>query len=57
MSEPLTRRELLAMLSSIYDHLELVSPFLLKARKTIQELSKDSFQWDYPVPESIKQQW
>ena len=57
MDDPLNRRELLAMLSSIYDHLELVSPFFLKGRKTIQELSKDSFQWDYPIPESIKQQW
>ena len=45
------------MLSSIYDPLGLVSPFLLKGRKTIQELCEDSFQWDHPTPENIKQQW
>ena len=57
MAKPLTRRELLAMLSSIYDPLGLVSQFLLKGRKIIQELCKDSFQWDHPIPENIKQQW
>ena len=35
MAKPLTRRKLLAMLSSIYDRLGLVSPFLLKGRKII----------------------
>ena len=57
MDKSLTRRGLLAMLSSIYDPLVLVSPFLLKGRKIIQELCKDSFQWDHPIPENIKQQW
>ena len=57
MEKSLTRRGLLAMLSSIYDPLGLVSPFLLKGRKTLQELCKDSFQWDHPIPENIKQQW
>ena len=53
----LTKRRLLPMLSSIYDPLGLVSPFLLKGRKTLQELCKDSFQGDHPIPENIKQQW
>ena len=57
MDKPLTRRGLITMLSSVYDPLGLVSPFLLKGRKTIQELCKDSFQWDHPIPENIKQQW
>ena len=41
--KPLTRTGLLTMLSSTYDPLGLVSLFLLKGRKTIQELCKDSF--------------
>ena len=57
MDKPLTKRGLLAMLNSIYDPLGPVSPFLLKGRKTIQKLCKDSFQWDHPIPENIKQQW
>ena len=57
MEKSLTRRGLLAMLSSIYDPLGLVSPFLLKGRKILQELCKDSFQWDHPIPENIKQKW
>ena len=35
----------------------MVLSILLKGRKTIQELCKDSFQWDHPIPENIKQQW
>ena len=57
MDKPLTKRGLLAMLSSIYDPLGLVLPFLLKVRKTIQELCEDSFQWDHPISENIKQKW
>ena len=57
MEKPLTRRGLLVMLRSIYHPLGLVSPFLLKGRKTIQELCKDSFQWNHPISKKIKQQW
>ena len=57
IEKSLTKRRLLPMLSSTYDPLGLVSPFLLKGRKTLQELCKDSFQWDHPIPENIKQQW
>ena len=35
----------------------MVLSILLKGRKTIQELCKDSFQWDHPIPENIKQKW
>ena len=45
------------MLSSIYDPLGLVSPFLLKGRKIIQELCKGNFQWDDDIPEDIKIKW
>ena len=34
-----------------------MSPFLLKGRKTVQELCKDSFRWDHPIPKNIKQEW
>ena len=44
------------MLSSLYDPWGLLSPFLLKDRKTIQKFCKDSFQQDHPIPENIKQQ-
>ena len=57
VEKPLTRRGLLAMLSSIYDPLGLVSPFLLKGRKIIQELCKGNFQWDDDIPEDIKIKW
>ena len=57
MDKPLTKRGLLAILSSTYDLLGLVLPFLLKVRKTIQELCEDSFQWDHPISENIKQKW
>ena len=56
MEKPLTRRGLLAMLSSVFDPLGLVAPFLLKGRKIIQVLCKGNFKWDDPIPEDIQHQ-
>ena len=48
---PLTRRGLLSVLSSIYDPLGLRGPFLLKGRLIIQQLCRDRLGWDETIDE------
>ena len=43
---PLTRRGILSTISSIFDPLGLVAPFLLKGRKILQLITADHYGWD-----------
>ena len=45
----LTRRSILSCVSSIYDPLGLVSPYLLQGRKILQEITADKYSWDDPL--------
>ena len=51
---PLTRRGILASVSSIYDPLGLVAPFLMIGKGILQELCKDKTDCDEVVPDSIR---
>ena len=53
----LTRRSILSCVSSIYDPLGLVSPFLLAGRKILQEITADKYSWDDPVSEEHQKAW
>ena len=55
--QPLTRRNILSSISSIYDPCGLASPFLLKGRKILQEITADKGGWDDPVPAKHAQSW
>ena len=57
MEKPLTRRGLLSMLSSVYDPLGFASPYILKARKIVQELCRLKKEWDDPIPEEHREKW
>ena len=46
-----TRRGMLSILSSIFDPLGLVSPFVLKGRKILQQLCEQNVKWDEPIDE------
>ena len=55
---PLTRRGILSSISSIYDPLGLVSPFLLKGRKILQEItSEKNSSWDDALNVDHVQAW
>jgi len=54
---PLTRRGILSIVSSIYDPLGFVSPFILTAKKIIQELCRRSVGWDESLPDDILRPW
>ena len=45
------------MLSSVYDPLGLASPFVLKARRIVQNLCRTKIGWDEPIPEMEREQW
>ena len=45
------------MVSSIYDPLGLVSPFLLEDRRIKQMLCHNQLAWDDPVDEGIQEKW
>ena len=55
--KPLTRRGVLATVSSIYDPVGLAAPFLLQGKKILQLLCKDNIGWDDLIPQDLKVQW
>ena len=55
--KPLTRRGILASISSIYDPLGLAAPFLLQGKQILQDLCKNQAAWDAMVPDEIKARW
>ncbi len=56
--KPMTRRGILSMTSSIYDPLGFVAPFLLQAKKILQDLCIESdIGWDEEVPLDYQERW
>ena len=55
--KPLTKRGLLSTLSSVYDPLGFASPYVLKARKIVQDLCRKKIGWDEEIPEEHKNEW
>ena len=56
-SRPCTKRGLLSIMSSVYDPLGLLSPYVLKAKMLFQALCKQGCDWDALMPSDISQQW
>lgn len=54
---PKTKRGLLSTLSTVYDPLGWVSPFILRAKLLFQQLCKLKKTWDEPLPRDIEDQW
>ena len=48
---------MLSTLSSFYDPLGLVSPFILRSRKILQDLCQEGLQWDETVSEMYQKKW
>lgn len=53
----LTRRGLLSALSSIYDPLGLLGPFMIEARSIVQDLCRLKLRWDEPIPRDAAERW
>ena len=55
----LTRRQALSQLNSIYDHLGLAAPFIVKAKILMRETwnLNEGSSWDEHLPEQITSEW
>ncbi|XP_068735558.1 uncharacterized protein [Montipora capricornis] len=49
--KPATRSGILSIISSVYDPLGFVAPFILPAKIILQDLCKKKFGWDDKIPE------
>ena len=54
---PTTKRGVLSTLSSLYDPLGLVSPFILRARQIFQQLCRLKLEWDEQLPTELEEPW
>ena len=52
-----TRRNILSTMSSIYDPLGLLAPFILRAKILLQQLCKEKLSWDEDVPAQYRSEW
>ena len=55
--KPKTRRDMLSTLSSVYDPLGFVAPFILQGKRILQHLSDETLQCDEIFPQSIQDNW
>ena len=54
---PITRRAILSTVSSVFDPLGLLSPFLLRGRIILQRICRDGCSWDDPVSDDLESEW
>ena len=54
---PATRRGILSIVSSVYDPLGFVAPFILNAKLILQDLCRKKLDWDDVIPEDIMRRW
>lgn len=54
---PPTRRGILSAVSSVYDPLGLISPFILRGKMMLKRLCCSGCVWDDPVPDEILDEW
>ncbi|KAL0176346.1 hypothetical protein M9458_028676, partial [Cirrhinus mrigala] len=56
-NKALTRRAVLSVVSSIYDPLGFLAPFILKAKQILQKLCLEKCGWDEDIPEELSKPW
>ena len=55
--KPPTRRGMLSIISSVYDPLGFISPFVLRAKIILQQLCRQKLSWDEEIPEAEHISW
>ena len=55
--KPPTRRGMLSMISQVFDPMGFVQPFVLPARRILQDLCELNYSWDETVTGSLRDQW
>ena len=56
-NKPPTKRGILSTVSSLFDPLGFMGPFILPVKVLLQELWRMGIQWDERVPEPLLTQW
>jgi len=54
---PATRRGILSVVSSVYDTLGFIFPFILSAKILLQDLCWEKLNWDDKIPDEDLQRW
>nr|XP_039251003.1 uncharacterized protein LOC120328550 [Styela clava] len=54
---PFTRRNILSSVSSIFDPVGFLAPVVLRGKMILQELCKEKYDWDDPVPKYLRSEW
>lgn len=54
---PAMRRGILSIVSSVYDLLGFLAPFILNAKLILQDLCRKKLDWDDVIPEDIMRCW
>ncbi|XP_063415856.1 uncharacterized protein LOC134697507 [Mytilus trossulus] len=57
VSSNITKREILKESSKIFDPLGFLSPVSIRAKILMQDLWKECYDWDEPLPENLQLQW
>ena len=55
--KPPTRRGILSTVSSVYDPLGFAAPFILPAKKILQDVCREDIGWDEEVSEEYRIRW
>lgn len=55
--QPYTRRGILSIISSVYDPLGFICPFVFTAKNILQDLCKLNFAWDKDLPDHYIEMW
>lgn len=57
VEEKPTRRNILSVMSSVYDPIGYTAPYVLKAKNILQICSKHKISWDETIPEDLQRDW
>ena len=55
--KPFTRRGILSTLKSLYDHLGIVAPVILRGKLILRKIITQSVDWDKPLSEQYRLDW
>ena len=55
--KPMTRRGILSLVSSLFDPLGFIAPYVMKAKLLLQDLCRRKLGWDTEIEEQDKVQW
>ena len=57
LTDPLTKRKMLAAINGVYDILGLASPVIITGKVIFSEVCSQKILWDEPLPNEIVEQW